>query len=136
MESKIEHINPNGLFKSPSFSQIVTTKGNGKTIYIGGQNAVNDNHELIGKNEIAQQTDQIMKNLEIALKACKANFKHLIKLNIYVLQGQDAKIGFQISQKYLGQSTKQPIITVVFVAGLVHPDFLVEIDGIAFIPEE
>ena len=44
--------------------------------------------------------------------------------------------GFQVSQKYLGQSATQPIVTVLFVAGLVHPDFLVEIDGIAFIPQQ
>ncbi|WP_238857862.1 RidA family protein [Poritiphilus flavus] len=136
MENKKKHINPDGLFKSPAFSQIVTTRGNGKTIYIGGQNAVNANREIVGKNDLALQTDQVMKNLEIALKACDATFEDLVKLNINILQGQDARKGFEVSQKYLGQSSTQPIVTVLFVAGLVNPDFLVEIDAIAFVPEE
>ncbi|MEM1337885.1 MAG: RidA family protein [Bacteroidota bacterium] len=136
MEYKKEHINPAGLFKSPAFSQIVTTQGNGKTVYIGGQNAVNENYEIVGKNDMALQTDQVMKNLEIALKACGATFENLVKLNINILQGQDARKGFEVSQKYLGQRPTQPIITVLFVAGLVNPDFLVEIDAIAFVPDK
>ncbi len=37
----IEYMNPDGLSKNPAFSQIVTTQGKGKTIYIGGQDSVN-----------------------------------------------------------------------------------------------
>ena len=43
----MEHINPEGLIKNPAFSQIITTEGNGKTIYIGGQNAVNEKREIL-----------------------------------------------------------------------------------------
>jgi hypothetical protein len=45
----MEHINPDGLIKNPAFSQIIMTEGNDKTIYIGGQNALNENGEIIGK---------------------------------------------------------------------------------------
>ena len=60
MESKKEHINPKGLFKSPAFSQIVTTQGSGKTIYIGGQNAVNDKAELVIKQTNMKLCDMNM----------------------------------------------------------------------------
>jgi enamine deaminase RidA (YjgF/YER057c/UK114 family) len=135
MEHQKEHINPDGLFKNPAFSQIVTTRGNGKTIYIGGQNAVNQNLEIVGKNDLALQTEQVMQNLEIALKACGAAFENLVKLNIKIVQGQDITKGFEVSQKYLRQSSAQPVVTVLFVAGLVNPDFFIEIDAIAFVPE-
>jgi len=135
MENNKEHINPNGLFKNPAFSQIVTTQGNGKTIYIGGQNAVDKNVQLVGKNDIATQTEQAMKNLETALKSCKADFKDLVKLTIYLVQGQDLKKGFEVSQKFLRGISKPPIVTVLYVVGLINPDYLIEIDAIAFIPE-
>jgi len=35
MMNRMEHINPEGLIKNSAFSQIITTEGNGKTIYIG-----------------------------------------------------------------------------------------------------
>ena len=135
MENKKEHINPDGLFKSPAFSQVVTTRGNGKTIYIGGQNAVDQKLNIIGKGDLSKQTGQVMLNMKIALESCGADFNDLVKLNIYMVQGQDAKEGFEASQKFLGSISNPPIVTVLFVSGLGHPDYLVEIDAIAFVPE-
>lgn len=131
----MEHINPDGLLKNPAFSQIITTEGSGKTIYIGGQNAVNEKREIMGKNDIEKQTEQVMKNLEIALHSCGATFENLVKLNIHIVQGQNAYGAFQVSQKFLGQNSNPPIITVLYVAGLINPDFLIEIDAIAFLPK-
>lgn len=102
MSDQIQHINPEGLSRNPVFSHIVTTQGNGKTVYIGGQDAVNAKGEIVGKGDIATQTEQVMKNLQIALSACGATFENLVKLSIYVVQGQDMRSGFQASQKFLG----------------------------------
>lgn len=133
MSNKIQYINPEGLSKNPAFSQVVTTEGNGKTVYIGGQNAVNAKHEIIGKGDIGKQTEQVMENIQIALAACGATWDNLIKLTIHIVQGQDLQKGFQASQKYLGSLKNPPVITGFFVSALAHPNFLVEIDAIAFI---
>jgi enamine deaminase RidA (YjgF/YER057c/UK114 family) len=135
MTDKIQHINPDGLMKNPAFSQVVTTHGAGKTIYIGGQDAVNANREIVGKGDIAEQTEQVMKNLQIALAACGATFDNLVKLTIHIVQGQDLRLGFQASQKYLGGLKNPPAITGFFVSALAHPDFLVEIDATAFVAD-
>lgn len=136
MDKGISYINPEGLSRNPAFTQVVTTQGNGKTIYIGGQDALNKQGEIIGKGNIAEQTEQVMKNLETALSACGASFRHLVKLSIYIVQGQDVYGGFMVSQKYLGHLDQAPAISVLVVAGLAHPDFLLEIDATAFIPED
>src|SRR5690606_15615081 len=132
MKEQIEHINPDGLSKNPAFSQIVMTQGNGKTIYVGGQNAVNNQGALIGKENIAVQTAHVMKNLQTALSACGATFDNLVKLSIYIVQGQDLHSGFQVSQKFFGNLTNPPAVSVLIVAGLANPNFLVEIDATAF----
>ena len=135
MNTQIQHVNPDGLSKNPVFSHLVTTQGNGRTIYIGGQDAVNVQGEIVGKGDIATQTEQVMKNLQIALSACGGTFENLVKLSIYVVQGHDMRSGFQASQKYLGNLTNPPAISVLIVSGLANPDFLVEMDATAFIPE-
>lgn len=135
MNNKIEYINPDGLSKNPAFSQIVMTQGSGKTIYIGGQDAINEKGEIVGKGDIAKQTEQVMKNLQLALSACEATFDNLVKLSIYVVQGQNLYGAFQSSQKFFINLQNPPIISVLIVAGLANPDFLVEIDATAFIPE-
>lgn len=136
MSNQVQYINPDGLFKNPAFSQIVTTQGTGKTIYIGGQNSVNTQREIVGKGDISEQTELVMKNIQTALSACGATFENLIKLTIHIVQGQDLYRGFQVSQKYLSGLKNPPAITGFFVSSLAHPDFLVEVDAIAFIPEE
>ncbi|HPG08743.1 MAG TPA: RidA family protein [Saprospiraceae bacterium] len=134
MSDQLQFLNPEGLSKNPAFSQLVITQGYGKTIYIGGQNAVNAQREIVGAGDISAQTEQVMQNIQTALSACGATFENLVKLTIHIVQGQDLYQGFQASQKYLGNLKNPPAITGFFVAALAHPAFLVEVDAIAFIP--
>lgn len=135
MSKYIQHINPKELPKNPAFSQIVTTQGNGKTIYIGGQDAVNAQGEIVGKGDISAQTEQALQNLQIALSACDATLENIVKLSVYLVQGQDLLSGFQVSQKYFGDLQNPPTVTVLVVSGLANPEFLVEMDAIAYIAE-
>ena len=66
MSKHIEFINPEELLKNPAFSQIAITKGHGNTIYIGGQNAITKNLEIIGKGDIKLQTEYILEILKYA----------------------------------------------------------------------
>ncbi|HMT28710.1 MAG TPA: RidA family protein [Bacteroidia bacterium] len=132
MNKSIEFINSAELLQNPAFSQIAITKGYGKTIYIGGQNAITKDLEIIGKDNITIQTEYILKNLEIALHSCNATLDDLFKLTIYIVQGQDVKKGFEGAQQFLKKLKNPPVITGVIVAGLANPEYLVEIEAIAF----
>jgi enamine deaminase RidA (YjgF/YER057c/UK114 family) len=134
MKPAIQTINPDGLSKNPAYSQAIATQGNGKTVYIGGQNSVNIKHEVVGKGDLAAQTKQVMQNIQTILADCGGSFAHVIKLSIHVVQGQDIMSAFKASQSFLKDTSNPPTVTVLFVAGLGNPDFLLEIDGIAFIP--
>src|SRR5688500_7668374 len=78
MGGKKQHINPGGHPKNPAFSQAVVTQGRGKTIYIGGQDAVDAEGNKVGKGDIAAQTGQAMKNIQTVLEACDATFNDLV----------------------------------------------------------
>ena len=132
MNTGIEFLNPDGLLKNPAFSQVAVTKGNGSTIYIGGQNAITRDLEIIGKGDIALQTEYILKNIEVALKASGAALDDLFKLTIYIAQGQDVRKGFEGAQGFLKKLNNPPVISGIVVAGLANPDYLVEIEAVAF----
>jgi len=136
MSKNIEFTSPDTLLKNPAFSQIAITKGSGNTIYVGGQNAITKDLEIIGKGDITLQTEYVLKNIETALNSCKATVDDLFKLTIYIVQGQDVRKGFEGAQKFLKKLTNPPVITGVIVAGLANPDYLVEIEAIAFKNEE
>ena len=130
-----QFINPDGMMKSPAFSQLVVTQGYGKTIYIGGQNAVDENGKTVGKYDIAKQTEQIMKNIGLALEAAGATYKDIIKMNVYAVNGVDLRKGFEAASKFIGNNPNPPIVTALFVAALGSPDYLVEVEVVAFAAE-
>lgn len=134
-EGNVQFINPDDLVKNPAFSNVAVVTGNVKTVYVGGLDAVDANGNIVGKGDLAAQTEQVLKNLKAALAAGGAGPEHVVKWNIYILQGQSLQEGFQAFQRVWGLPPTPPLITGVFVAGLAHPDFLVEMDAIAVVPQ-
>jgi enamine deaminase RidA (YjgF/YER057c/UK114 family) len=130
-----EFINPDDMVKPRGYSHAVSVSGNYKTVYIGGQNAIDRNGNLVGKNSLKDQTEQILINIEKILKQANAKTEDVIKMNIYILSGQNPVEGFQVFQKRWGMTKDLPIVTAVFVAGLGNPDWLVEIEAIAVVKE-
>lgn len=134
-EGHIQFISPEGLVKSPAFSHAAIVTGNVKTVYVGGQDAVDASGNVVGKGDLGLQTEQVLKNIQTVLAAAGAGPEHVVKWNIYVLQGQPVQAGFEAFQRVWGTPPSPPLVTVIFVAGLGHPDWLVEIDAMAVVPE-
>jgi enamine deaminase RidA (YjgF/YER057c/UK114 family) len=132
----IEHLNPDGLIRNPAFSQAIAVSGPHKVVYIGGQDAVDGKtRQIVGRGDIHAQTQQVFRNLRLALEAAGAGLEHVVKWTVYVVLGQDARAAFEVSQKEWGNRPNPPTISVLFVAGLAQPDYLIEIDAIAVVPE-
>ena len=134
-QGQIQYINPEGLSKNPALTNVITVTGPVKTIYIGGQDAVDASGAIVGSDDIKLQTEQVLNNLQTALKAAGAAPEHVIKWNIYVVAGQPIQPAFEVFQRVWGRPANPPAITMMFVSGLANPAFLVEIDAIAVVPE-
>lgn len=134
-KATVEHLNPEGLHHNPAYSQAVVVTGPARTIYVGRQDAVDAAGKLVGKGDVVAQTEQILRNVETALAAASAALHHVIKFNIYVVQGQNIQPAYEVFQRMWGRHPNPPLVTMAFVAALAHPDFLAEIDAIAVVPE-
>jgi len=132
---RVKHSNPEGLFNSKIFSQVVTVSGSGKTIYIGGQNAVDSEGNLVGRDDLELQTKQVLQNIKTALASENATFDDVIKLNIYMVDGCDPAVGLKAFKESIGEMEKPPLITVLKVAALANPLYLIEIEAIAVVEE-
>ena len=133
---RVEFINPEGLIRNPAFSNVVVVSGSVRTIYVGGQDAVTGDGEIVGKGDIAAQTERVLANLKAALAAAGAGPEHVIKWNLLIVEGQSIEQGYAAFQRAWGNQPNPPLITAAFVSGLAHPDFLVEMDAIAVVPED
>jgi len=131
----VELLAPDGLVRSPAFSHVAVVSGPARTIYVGGQDAVDAGGAIVGKGDLGAQTTQILANIETALAAAGAGLEHVVKWTVFVLAGQDVRPAFAAFQRAWGdRSTPPPLITAAFVQSLGHPDWLAEIDAIAVVP--
>ena len=131
----VRYINPGSLNKNPAFTNVVVVEGNVKTVHIGGQDAINASGEIVGKDDIVAQTEQVLANVRAALAAGGARPEHIIKWTLYIVEGQPLQAGFAAFQDAWPQIPNPPAITMAFVSGLAHPDFLVEMDAVAVVPQ-
>lgn len=131
----IEYVNAKGLPGNPAYSHAVAVSGNVRNVYVGGQNAVDASGQIVGKGDLAAQTEQALKNLQSVLQAAGAELEHVVKWTVYLVQGQSPMEGFEAFRRFWGNRTVAPALTVLFVAGLAHPDFLIEIEAVAAVRE-
>lgn len=93
-----------------------------RTVYVGGQYAVNSSGEIVGKGDIGRQAEQIFKNLEVALSAAGTRLENVIKWNVYVVQWQTPQPAFEVFRRVWGNRPNPPLVTVLLVAGLAKAD--------------
>jgi enamine deaminase RidA (YjgF/YER057c/UK114 family) len=133
---RVELLSPDGLVKNPAFSNVAVVSGPVRTIYVGGQDAVTADGEIVGKGDLAAQSARICANIETALAAVGAGLEHVVKWNVFLVEGQDVAAGFAAYQRVWGdRQSPPPLITFAFVKALAHPDFLAEMDVIAVVPD-
>jgi enamine deaminase RidA (YjgF/YER057c/UK114 family) len=127
----IRHINPEGLHRSPAFSQAVVVEQPAKTIYIGGQNGVGSDGKVVGPT-LGEQAVQAFRNLATVLESEGASLANIVHWRIGVVDGQSFDEGVAAFQQVWDPADPPPAITVHVVAGLA-PGFLVEIDAVAVV---
>jgi enamine deaminase RidA (YjgF/YER057c/UK114 family) len=131
---EVRHLNPDTRPVNPAFTNVVVVTGPVKTIYIGGQDAVNAEGEIVGKGDLRAQVRQVFVNLLGALEVAGAGLEHVVRWNVYVVEGQSFEAGYEVFREVWGRRPNPPAITGMYVAGLANPDFLVEMDAIAVVP--
>jgi len=91
VEIPIRFINPHGLSRPPTYTQVVEVTGPGRTIYISGQLGIGVDGQLVS-GDFRAQAEQVFKNLEAALAAVGASFADIVKLNSYLRHIADLPI--------------------------------------------
>ncbi|MBM4073112.1 MAG: RidA family protein [Planctomycetes bacterium] len=128
-----QFINPPGLCPTFGWTHVVASTG-GKTIHVSGQVGVNERGEVVGKGDLRAQARQTFENIRIALAAVGADFKSVVKTNLYVvgLKPEHVPILREVRAQYVS-AAQPPASTLVGVTALVNPDWLIEIEATAVV---
>ena len=124
----VEHIQPQGLPKPPTYSHVVKA---GNTVYVAGQVAQDEKGQPVGRGDFTAQATQVFENLKKALTSAGADFGDLVKITVYITDPRYREPLGEVRSRYL--TGPLPASTLIVVAGLASPDYLLEIEGIAVV---
>jgi enamine deaminase RidA (YjgF/YER057c/UK114 family) len=128
----ITRINPPELGTPPGYSQIVDVSAS-RMIFIAGQTALDRDGNLVGKNDFAAQATQVFGNLAIALQASDCTAANLVKLTVFLTDMNNLADYREARNRFFTSITPPaaPAVTLVEVAKLYGPDFMIEVEAIA-----
>lgn len=117
-----EFINQNNGYSEA----VVVSTGDTKTIYISGQ---------IGEGiDFESQMRSALKNLEKTLKTSGASLQDVVKMNTYIVNySPEILTTFRQVRKEVMGNEKMPASTLVGVASLALPEWLIEIEAVAIV---
>lgn len=131
----VQFFNPSTVHKPNGYSHAaIVDLGTSKMIILSGQVALDKDGNLVGKADITKQTEQVFVNIKNAITDIGGNMNQLVKLNYYILQGQEIQPVRDIRNKFINTSTP-PASTLVKVSGLFRDDILIEIEATFIIPK-
>lgn len=128
----VRFLTPAALQTTAGFSQVVEVTG-GRTIYLAGQIAFDASGTLVGRGDFGAQARQVFENIKEALAAVGADFSHVVKLNIYLLDRANLPALREVRDQYVNTQAP-PASTLVQVSGLALEDLLLEIEAVASLP--
>ena len=131
--TNIRFINPPTLATPPGYTHVVEVT-RGRTAFIAGQIALDPSGKIVGQHDFRAQTQQVFENLKAALAAVGADFTHVVKLNMYVVDISQLPILREVRDRYVN-THNPPASTLVEVRKLARDEFLLEIEAVAHLPE-
>lgn len=113
--------------------QVVVARGT--MVFVRGQIGQNlDTSENVGIGDVTAQAEQAMTNIDMLLKEAGSELAHITKIVIYIVDPRYREAVYRVVGKWL--KGVYPVSTGIVVSALARPEWLVEIDVTAVIPDE
>ena len=106
----------------------------GTTVFLRGQCPQNlDDAKNIESHDPVEQTHKVMQNIQQLIEECGGRMEHLVKVVVYITDVRHREAVYRTMGEYI--KGVHPVSTGLVVQALARPEWLVEIDGTAVIPD-
>ncbi|HUG72028.1 MAG TPA: RidA family protein [Steroidobacteraceae bacterium] len=127
----LTRVNPWSWQDAYGFSQAIEVRGASRTVYCAGQTSVDADGSPVHAGDMAAQLRQCLDNLETVLAGAGMTLQNVVRLNYYTTDVPGYLQAAAAIAERLGQAGCNPPGTLLGVAGLFHPDILVELEATA-----
>jgi 2-iminobutanoate/2-iminopropanoate deaminase len=109
--------------------KMATRMEGGRLLYISGQVAWDAGGNIVGKGDVRAQARQAFENLRGVLHAAGGDVTNLMKITTYITAIENfPAVAEARTAVFQGEL---PASTLIVVKALFHPDFLIEVEGVA-----
>src|SRR5258708_26594062 len=113
------------------FSHATAIEARGRLVFISGMTARRLDGTLAGVGDIEAQTRQVCENLKAAVEAAGGTMDDICRVDVYVRNMEHFDAIHKVRREYFGAPA--PASTMVEVAKMTSPDYLIEINAIAVV---
>jgi enamine deaminase RidA (YjgF/YER057c/UK114 family) len=107
----------------------------GTMVFLRGQVGQDlDSGASVGIGDATAQTEKAMANIDLLLRECGAGLEDICKITVYITDPRYREEVYRVVGRWL--KGVFPVSTGLVVSALARPEWLVEVDAIAVIPEE
>ncbi len=130
-------IAPAGLAQPRGFNHGVITSG-GRILWLAGQDASDAEGRIVSPGDLVAQLDQALHNLHTVVHEAGGQMTDIVKLTIFVADRDD----YLAKRRELGLVWRRyfddyyPALALFEVAAFFQPDALVEVEGVAVLPDD
>ncbi|GHH93019.1 RidA family protein [Streptomyces capillispiralis] len=121
---------PDGVAPAAQYTHVVT--GTGRLVAVSGQLPLDEDGGLVGEGDAGAQARQVFENLRRCLAAAGATFDDVVKLTYFVTDMAHLPAVRAARAAHIPDD-RLPAASAVRVAGLVRPEFLMEIEALAVV---
>lgn len=125
-------MNPEGLHPAPGFSHVGIASGS-TMVHFAGQVALDPQFNVIGGDDLYEQTVAAMRNLEIAMKAAGVEWNQVVRRTVYTTQPTEFETITRGIHSVTGTEAGDPPQTIVGITGLAVAGLMIEIEVTAII---
>jgi len=101
----------------------------GKTIYVSGCGASDENGKLVGRGDVTAQTRKTLDNMKIALAAAGGTLDDVVKVTVYLADVNDRQKVNEVRKEYFKDN--KPASTLIEISKFALDGMLIEIEAIA-----
>lgn len=127
--AKIERYAAKGVWDPPTYSQGVKVSGAQTILYIAGQVAYDAGGKPAHPGDFKAQARAVFQAVKAQVEAGGGTMDHIVKINTYLTDIRHRADLVPIREEFLGK--KSPASTLVAVAALAMPEWLIEIEAVA-----
>ncbi len=135
-QSTLKLVNPGSVATPKGYSHTAQIDlGNATMLLIAGQVPLDKEGNLVGKDDMTRQTEQVFTNIKNIIEEAGGNMNHLAKITIFIRDVNKIQMVRDVRDKFVNTKTP-PVSTLVEVSRLYREDVLIEIEATAIIPKK